>query len=223
VISRLPRWVAWGAATLALMAGMVNVVGLLSFEHQAITHLTGTTSQVSAALAAGDLAAAGHFALVIAAFFAGTVASGFVIQDSTLRLGRRYSVALLVECALLVAAAGLLERSSVYGLYFAASACGLQNALVSAYSGALIRTTHLSGMFTDLGIFLGHRLRGLPVDARRVRLCLVVIGGFALGGVAGAALHRRWAAGTLLIPAALAAASATAYGIHHWRRARSPD
>lgn len=35
---------------------------------------------------------------------------------------------------------------------------GLQNAMMSTYSGAVIRTTHVSGMFTDLGIFLGHFL-----------------------------------------------------------------
>ena len=45
--------------------------------------------------------------------------------------------------------------------------------MVSTYSGAVVRTTHLSGMFTDLGIFLGHFLRGLPVDMRRLRLCFL--------------------------------------------------
>ena len=44
MISKLSRWVWAGAWALAFVAGMVNVVGLLGFEHQAVTHLTGTTT-----------------------------------------------------------------------------------------------------------------------------------------------------------------------------------
>ena len=51
---RLATWVWIGAAALACVAGMVNVVGFLGFEHQAITHLTGTTSLLGAALVSGD-------------------------------------------------------------------------------------------------------------------------------------------------------------------------
>ena len=54
MISQLPRWVWSGAWLLAFIGGMVNVVGLLGFEHQAVTYLTGTTSMLSAALAALD-------------------------------------------------------------------------------------------------------------------------------------------------------------------------
>ena len=95
MISKLPRWVGAGAWALAFIAGIVNVVGLLGFEHQAVTHLTGTTSMLAAALASLDGAAAFHFAAIIGSFVAGTVLSGFLIQDSTLQLGRRYGVALL--------------------------------------------------------------------------------------------------------------------------------
>ena len=50
MISKLPRWVWTGAWVLAFIAGVVNVVGLLGFEHQAITHLTGNTSLFAEAL-----------------------------------------------------------------------------------------------------------------------------------------------------------------------------
>ena len=53
----LPRWVWIGAGALACIAGMINVVGYLGFEHQAITHLTGTTSLLGAAIAHGDIRA----------------------------------------------------------------------------------------------------------------------------------------------------------------------
>ena len=41
---RLAPWVWVGAGALAGVAGIVNVVGFLGFQHQAITHLTGNTN-----------------------------------------------------------------------------------------------------------------------------------------------------------------------------------
>jgi uncharacterized membrane protein YoaK (UPF0700 family) len=203
---------------LAFIAGFVNVIGLLGFEHQAVTHLTGTTSMLAAALADLDAVAALHLVGIIGAFLLGTVISGFVIQDSTLELGRRYGVALMLESVLLCAAVPLLTRNSVFGIYSASCACGLQNAMVSAYSGAVVRTTHLSGMFTDLGIFLGHALRGIPFDRRRLSLCGVIISGFLCGGVAGTVAFRALSYSALLIPGGLTAVVSTAYGVYRMRR-----
>ncbi len=117
--------------------------------------------------------------------------SGFLIQDSTLQLGRRYGVALLLESLLLCAAVPLLYRDNSFGIYSASCACGLQNAMVSTYSGAVVRTTHLSGMFTDLGIFLGHAIRGLL--------------GYA----------------SLFIPGGLTALTSIAYGLYDIRKSRN--
>lgn len=211
MISKLPRWVWTGTWVLAFIAGMVNVVGFLGFEHQAITHLTGTTSMLGAAMASADSAAALHFAALLGAFVLGCSMSGFIIQDSTLKLGRRYGLALSLVSALLFASIPLLARGSPYGMYSAACACGLQNAMVSTYSGAVVRTTHLSGMFTDLGIFLGHVLRGLPVDIRRLRLCVTVISGFLGGGIAGAAAFHVLGYSALVIPAVLTATASVVY------------
>jgi len=221
MITKLPRWVWTGAWALAFVAGIVNVVGLLGFEHQAITHLTGTTSMLAAALASLDSAAALRFAAFIGSFVAGTVLSGFLIQDSTLQLGRRYGLALLLESLLLCVAVLLLKRNNMFGIYSASCACGLQNAMVSTYSGAVVRTTHLSGMFTDLGIYLGHSLRGLPVDLRRMRLCLLIISGFLVGGIVGTIAFRRLSYSALFIPAALTALTSFAYGIYHLSNRRN--
>lgn len=212
MISKLPRWVWAGAFVLAGIAGIVNVATLLGAQ-QTVTHLTGNTTQLSAALARADGGATLHYLALIGAFVAGTVLSGLVIQDSTLRLGRRYSVALALESLLLCTAAILLGRKTGGGLYLAAAACGLQNAMVSTYSGAVVRTTHLSGMFTDLGIALGHALRGLPLDRLRLTLCSLVIGGYLAGGVAGALAFERWHYAALFLPALLTAAFAVAYAL----------
>lgn len=200
---QLPRWVWVGAVLLACVGGMVNVIGYLGFEHQAVSHLTGTTSLLGAALAHGDWQAVLHLWGVLIAFCLGAMFSGMIIQDSTLRLGRRYGAVLALESLLLFIAVPLFWRQQILGALLAAMACGLQNAMATTYSGAVVRTTHLSGMFTDLGIGLGHLLRGMPLPMRRLTLSGFIISGFLAGGVIGAWLYARLQYDALLAPAAL--------------------
>jgi len=164
--------------------------------------------------------------LAIAAFVLGTMLSGMIVQQSTLQLGRRYGVALVLESALLFAAVPLLDASNSAGLYLASVGMGLQNGMVSAYSGAVIRTTHVTGIFTDLGIYLGHLLRGLPVDRLRLRVCVLVAASFMLGSVVGAGLFRQLQQHSLLIPATLTGVCGLGYGLYRQytlSRAGPPD
>ena len=215
---RLAAWVWVGAAALACVGGIVNVVGFLGFQHQAITHLTGNTSLLGAALVAGDASVALSLLGTMAAFVAGAALSGLVIQDSTLRLGRRYGAVLALESALLLAAVPLFQRGHSAGVLCAAMACGLQNAMATTYSGAGVRTTHLSGMFTDLGIMLGHAARGMPLAQRRLLLCVLVIGCFFGGGVLGALLFRSIGYAALYLPAALTGITGVAYAGYRQRQ-----
>ena len=210
----LPRWVWIGAVALACVAGMVNVIGYLGFEHQAVSHLTGTTSLLGAALAQGDLRAIVHLWGMLIAFCVGAMLSGLVIQDQTLKLGRRYGVALALEAALLLLSIPLFKQQQIWGALLAAMACGLQNAMVTTYSGAAVRTTHLSGMFTDLGIGLGHLLRGMPLQVRRLTLSGLIISGFLGGGVLGAWFYRHWGYDALLAPALLTGSTGIGYVLY---------
>lgn len=219
---RLAGWVWIGAAVLACVAGIVNVVGFLGFQEQAITHLTGNTSLLGAALASGDGAARGLVAM-IAAFVFGAMLGGLIVQDSTLRLGRRYGVALSIESALLVAAVPLFRQHALAGPIVAAVAIGLQNAMATTYSGALVRTSHVSGMFTDIGIMLGHALRGLPLARRRLALCTLVIVFFFGGGVVGAILFSRFEYATLYLPALLTGGTAFGYLAYRLHSGVQPD
>lgn len=211
MIHQLPRWVSLGAWVLALMAGMINAVGYLSFEHQAVTHLTGTTTLLATTLAQGQFSLGGHLLGVIAAFMGGAVVSALIIRDSTLKLGRRYSVVLMIEAAALCLAVPALEHEWVWGTYLAGAACGLQNAMATTYSGTVIRTSHITGMLTDLGIFIGHALRGIAVEPRRLQFCLIVISGFFAGGLIGACSFSWMSVRSLYWPAGLAAGVAIAY------------
>ncbi len=217
MLRQLPRWAWIGGGLLALIAGCINAVGYLCFRHQPITHLTGTSTELGLALARLDAAEIAHWALAIASFLAGAVLSGFIVQQSVLQLGRRYGVVLMIESALLFAAMPLIHEQRDLGLYLASAACGLQNAMVSTYSGATLRTTHLSGIFTDLGIYLGQRLRGLPVDMLRVHVCLLVASNFIVGATLGALGFLAWQERVLLVPAVLTGAVGLGYAIYRHR------
>jgi len=217
----LPRWVWIGAITLSAAAGMINVVGWLGFTHQVVSHATGTTSLLGAALAHGDWHQVVFLWGLLIAFSAGAMLSGLLIQDSYLQLGRRYGVALLLESALLLVAAQLFERHLAWATWLMAMACGLQNALATTYSGAAVRTTHLTGMFTDLGIGLGHLLRGLPLQTRRMWLCGLIISGFLAGSILGARLFDLLGYRALYVPALITGVAGAGYiAWRQWTLAR---
>lgn len=217
VLRQLPRWAWIGGGALAFIAGMVNAAGYMGFRQQSITNLTGSTTLLGISLATIDAGEALHWALSLLAFVIGAMLSGALVQKSTLKLGRPYGVALMLESLLLFAAVPLLDREWSAGLWLASMACGLQNGMVSTYSGMVFRTTHVSGMFTDLGIYLGHRLRGLEVDTLRVRVCVLVIATFMLGGVAGAMLFGHLKEHSLLIPATLTGLCGVLYSLYRQR------
>ncbi|MBN7135784.1 hypothetical protein A7A76_13740 [Lysobacter enzymogenes] len=215
---QLPKWVWVGGGVLACVAGMVNVAGVLGFEHQALTHLTGTATSLGAAVAQGRPLAAVQLAAIVAAYVAGAALSGLIVQGSSLRLGRRYGVVLALESALLFASVPLLQRQPMLGGLSAAMAMGLQNAMATTFSGSVLRTTHLTGMFTDLGIGLGHAIRGRDVPRRRILLSALVIGGFLAGALLGALLYRQWGARLLYLPAALTGVAGGGYAIYRHLR-----
>lgn len=214
MLSKLPRWIGTGALFLAFAAGCVNVFVLESVIHQAATHHSGTASSMVLSLARGDLAMAFHFSLVILVFVAGTALSGFIIRDSHLKLGRRYGVCLLIESAAILTAWAVFDANPFGGLLLLSGATGLQNAMATTYSGAVIRTTHLTGIFTDIGVLVGNRLAGIPMPERKLRLLTDILAGFLLGGLAGGLLYPVLGNAVLVIPASISGGAGALYFIY---------
>lgn len=139
--------------------------------------------------------------------------SGLIIRQSGLKAGRRYGVALTCESLLLIAATHFLRHGSVMADYLATMACGLQNAMATSYSGAVIRSTHMTGMITDLGIALGLAARRESVDWRPMRLYAVLLTGFFVGGVLGGYRFSHLGTDCLVIPAAITGVTGVVYTI----------
>lgn len=214
-----PSWVYLGGFVLTLTAGVINAVGFLGVHHQALSHMTGSVTVLGMELARTNYAVAAHAGSILLAFFVGCLVCGAIISQGSLRLGRRYGVVLTLESAALFGALIFLRRGAYAGDYLAALACGLQNAMVTSYSGATMRTTHMSGMVTDLGLACGHMLRGMTVDWQKFRLYGVLFLGFFTGGVIGAFGYGAFGYDTLLFPAVLSGVAGAGYtAVKHYER-----
>lgn len=218
-----PGWVYSGAFLLTAVAGCVNAIAVLHAYH-AVTHMTGTLASVSLEFAQGHARVGVRAIAVVFCFFLGATLSGVIVQQPSLHAGRRYGVALMLEGALLVGAWAGLRNGLVMGEVLSAIACGLQNALATSYSGAVVRTTHMTGVVTDLGIAIGQWLAQQPVEWVRVRLLLVLLLGFTFGGALGAVSTPVLGAQTLLVPAGLVFVTGLAWTVrrHLQRAAHAP-
>lgn len=215
------------AAYLACIGGFVNSAGFVlvgSFT----SHVTGNVGRFADDLVTHDLAAAGAAFVMILAFFAGACVAGLIVESRLFtRTPTAYGVALVCEAALL--AAFCIVTSSVLDAsprlrdsqaLFLCLAMGVQNSLVTRLSGAVVRTTHLTGVVTDLGVetarWLAHWQRewrehkphrDRPVVAK-IRLHLTIFIAFVVGAIGGCWLALLWSTAVVWLPATAVGAGA---------------
>lgn len=176
---------ALGGAWLAFVAGYVDAV-FFRLSALTVTHVTGTSARLSSDVASGTLDDALAIAGLIGAFILGAAVSGLVVGVSSLRSGRRYGVAMMIEAVLLALAALVYPHDAMSAAYLAAGAAGLQNAMASTYMGLIVRTTHLTGIATDIGFLIGSWVRGKHIEAWRFVLLVLLFLGFLIGAAIGA-------------------------------------
>ncbi|WP_435948925.1 YoaK family protein [Psychrobacter sp. DM8] len=211
MITKLPRWILWGGAVLAFSAGSVNTIALMGFTNLSVSHVTGNVSLFSAAIAYFDGRSILYIGASLLSFLAGAVLSGFVIGQTSLKLGRRYGRALYIEAALLLLSYWLYQQQDYLGQLAAAMACGLQNAMVATYSGAVIRTTHLTGLTSDMGAAIGNWLAGRSISKPTLGFQAIIWYCFCGGGVVGAFLYAEISYGALFVPILIVLIAAFVY------------
>jgi uncharacterized membrane protein YoaK (UPF0700 family) len=178
---------------LTFIAGAINAGGFLAVA-QYTSHMTGIVSSMADSLALGtvDIAVAGLGALL--AFILGAAVSALLIHTGRQRaMHCEYALPLMLEACLLLCFGLLGARLAVIdGLFVSltvillAFIMGLQNAVITTLSNAEIRTTHITGIVTDIGIELGKIAYGAARPPGRLRLLCLLVLFFFVGGVAGA-------------------------------------
>jgi uncharacterized membrane protein YoaK (UPF0700 family) len=188
------------ASSLAFVAGGVNSAGYLGSGYFS-ANMTGNVSLISDHVSAGDLYLAIAFFSIVAMFVAGAFAASLFIQ-----IGKRYKLPAIYPLTLLAEAA-LLMGIGVYALKSGSAisgvgtvgvisfSMGIQNAASTRISGSRVRTTHVSGVATDIGVGIAQLLD--PSDAHagrhsRDRLLLhsATVASFLAGGTVGVLCYR---------------------------------
>ncbi|MGY0036482.1 YoaK family protein [Pedobacter sp. NJ-S-72] len=183
------------ATLLGLTAGFVNAAGFLGFS-VLTTNVTGHAALFAERIALQDWKTAQVVALWMFLFLAGAFISSLILSFTGHNQRYSYSIPIFIEIIILFFS-GLYGESYdgtlVSKEIFAGSllfAMGLQNSLVSIISGSVVRTTHLTGTFTDLGIELAqlfNKEKGSQSALRaKIKLRLVIIFFFMTGAIVGA-------------------------------------
>lgn len=210
-LRHLPSWLL-----LSFSAGAVNVIAFLACS-RFVTHVTGTVSSIG--MDASSITLALDYAVVLGCFVIGAMSATALLEGRHYQKKRPLVALPLVLVSAILGALGVAGLFGVFGTFggsvegprdFAflsilAFAMGLQNAAVATSTGALVRTTHMTGPATDLGVHLTTALY-VEGDARRRALRQAglragKIGAFAFGGAAGAALAHTSGYGAFFVPA----------------------
>jgi uncharacterized membrane protein YoaK (UPF0700 family) len=185
------------AVILAAVAGAANAGGFFAVQ-QYTSHMTGYLAQLADTLAIANYWLAFVSCLAISAFVAGAGFCAVLINWARERhRHHQYSMPIAVQGGLLICfSLGWLFTSEVGRLFSIACLCfimGMQNATITKLSGARIRTTHATGMLTDIGIELGRavygllrRVSGVRADHKKLAILLSQVGAFLIGGIVGA-------------------------------------
>lgn len=195
-------WVLVGGAYLAFVAGFVNTASL-GYFHVPVSHMTGAVTRLSIDMASLDFGDFLNIMSIVAGFLGGAIVSGWLIDSRRLNPSREYGWILGMEAAALAACVWMFNMNAATGLFFAAFACGLQNAMASTYLGLVIRTTHMTGILTDLGILVGQAIRRRRIRRWKIFFLSLVLSGFFAGGVVAFLAFRLFGVNSILIPSGM--------------------
>lgn len=208
------------ASNLSLIAGIVNSVGVLAIS-TLTTNVTGHFAYFAEEFIIGQYSKAIPYLLYIFFFFLGAFVSNSFIEIAAFRQKRYlYTTPMLLELSLLVFVSfgknwdfpdNTTTNVIAYLLLFS---MGIQNALVTKISQSTVRTTHLTGLFTDLGIeisqFIFYRNHpNTPKLKKNIFLKLSIVFFFFIGCISGTLLFKQIELKTLLLAAFLIAVALT--------------
>jgi uncharacterized membrane protein YoaK (UPF0700 family) len=223
-------------AVLAFVAGATNAGGFLAVG-QYTSHMTGILSSIADRLVLGQLALAGTGFGALLAFLLGAMCTAWMVNWGMRRsLHSAYGLPLMLEALLLLLfglfGAAMSLMTPVFLPLTVVLLCfimGLQNAVITKISRAVIRTTHVTGLITDFGIELGKLLYvnrhpdqpAVRANRDRLRVHGQLIACFFLGGLCGALGFKHVGYISTVPLAALLALLVMRPALEDWRRLRA--
>lgn len=191
------------ACLLVLVSGGLNAVGFVAVAVYT-SHMSGMVADLAQHLVAARWSLLLLGVSGVAAFALGAGVTAGMLLRGTLQGSRaRYANVLLLEGVLMtgigVGAAALDPAWAGRQFVLIPALCftmGLQNALITRVRDFPVRTTHLTGMITDLAVEVGRALEsrrsgaGPQLDREKVGVLGVLVLLFVVGGAVGALGYR---------------------------------
>lgn len=208
---------------LALQGGFVNVGGFLAV-HRFVSHMTGFGTWIGVELSEKKYFDTIGMMAVPTFFLIGAMCSAWFIERERMKKrfpNYRIVFSMMILMFLIIATLGVLSYFGIFGepfnyrrdyvlLFMLTFVCGLQNAVISSASGAVVRTTHLTGVTTDLGIGLvrlwtdrHHFTKKDNKELFATFFRIGIISSFVLGSIIGAFVFRNVAFFGFYLPAAI--------------------
>lgn len=191
-------------AYLAFVAGAINAGGFLAIS-QYTSHMTGIISSIGDNLAVQDvIPVLGALSMLFSFILGSAVSTVMVSWGRRHRIYSEYALPLLLEALLLLLFGVLGANLNIFTPLtiptIALMLCfmmGLQNAIITKISKAEIRTTHMTGIVTDIGIELGrlvywnrsqvgNQIHLVQVHRQKLKAHLLIFSMFLVGGAFGA-------------------------------------
>ena len=198
------------ASLLSFVAGIVNVAGFLAVQ-RLTTNVTGHFAFFMEEVFKLNFREGLVYFLYILFFFLGSFVSNLIIEIIYRKNEQYiYVVPASIECLILFVAGFWGEYLALkspniiaFSLLFA---MGLQNSFVTRISSARVRTTHLTGLFTDLGIDLSQLFFYTAKEQKlklisSIKLRFTIISFFFIGGIAGGFLYAGVKLQSLIVAA----------------------
>ncbi len=196
------NYIILGGALLAACAGFVNVV-FMNHVAYTVSHNTGITSRMAINFGKFDISQALFGFFIILCYFSGAATVGFFQNKEKFYYSRKYGFFLITEATLLTIATILFSyKDETYSVLVASYSMGLQNGLFTNFSGAVVRTTHVTGLLTDVGLIIGHKIRGREKssDLWRLKVLFPLLIGFIIGGIVSTITYFIWNFYCMCIP-----------------------
>ncbi|RUA09333.1 MAG: DUF1275 domain-containing protein [Fusobacteria bacterium] len=170
-------------AILCFLSGMLNAVTIIKLS-TGITYLSGNFSKLAIKTGSGYLIEVDYIIEIILCFFIGSIISGVIIGKREFSLKKRYGL-IVIAIGWIILSSHLILGNHKSFVLILSLVSGIQNGLFITYKGIVVRTTHVTGGITDLGVSIGNYIRKKSCEIWKIEFQFILLLGFFLGGVFG--------------------------------------
>lgn len=167
---------------LCFLGGMVNTVAIILYA-DTVSHFTGRALNLFMEISQYHTTGLLKSVEIMFLFLLGNATSGYILADEKRENNRN------LRCGIIIISIGfvfiILYRfffGRDFFLFILPLLVGIQNGMLIKYKGVAAKTTHITGMFTDIGVYIGRYLRGDKNEIWKMEFSLFTMLGFLFGG-----------------------------------------